>query len=94
MFKWDRERIESLMENVFEKVNKQKVKWIFRSSNSTKIWKGCWGCSYMGSPRFKATQPLIHLRKRLELNYSALKNYVMDFKSTLNNSINLDVPIK
>ena len=48
----------------------------------------------MGSSRFTATQPLIHLRKRLELNYSALKNYVMDFKSTLNNSINLDVPIK
>ena len=37
MFKWDKERIESLMKSVFEKVNRQKVKWTVHSPNKQKF---------------------------------------------------------
>ena len=36
-FNWDRKMIENLLENVFKKVNRQKVKTIVCYPNSTKI---------------------------------------------------------
>ena len=41
IFKWDREKIESPLEHVTEKIDRQKVKATAYSLNSTKIRKNC-----------------------------------------------------
>ena len=41
IFKWDREKIESPLEHVTEKIDRQKVKVTAYSLNSTKIRKNC-----------------------------------------------------
>ena len=44
IFKRDRERIENLLEDVFEKVSKQKLNVTVYCLNSTKIWRHCRRC--------------------------------------------------
>ena len=47
IFKWDREKIESQLEDVFEKVGRQKVNvTTVDCPKSTKICLICWKCSY------------------------------------------------
>ena len=45
IFKWDKVRIESLLEIVFKKVSRQKLKGIVHSPNCTKIQRDCWRSS-------------------------------------------------
>ena len=46
IFKWDREMIENLLEDVFEKVSRQKVNITVHYSNNTKIQINYQKCSY------------------------------------------------
>ena len=54
-FKGDRKIIDSPLESVFKKVNKQNVKLIVHSLNSIKIWRDYWRCFIrtLGSPKIK-----------------------------------------